>query len=159
MSVISLETRIPIAGRATQWVIFNVHLAAFDDGSLRRAQLDTLLALVKEEHARGNRVIAAGDWNHRLVDTEFPSTAPMEARFWVRDLPDNLDLEGWTWAVDPSVPTCRTLEQRYVAGVNYTCVIDGALVSPGIEVVEVSTVDLGFADSDHQPVRLRVRGF
>jgi hypothetical protein len=50
--------------------------------------------------------------------------------------------------VDTTSPTNRTLEQPYRAGVNYTSVLDGFLVSPNIEVVDVTTIDLG-AHSDH----------
>jgi len=152
-----LESRVPMDGTTQELVLYNIHLAAFDDGTLRRAQLDAVIALMKAEHARGNLVIAGGDWNLRLADTEFPSTAPEEHQFWVRDLPTDLDLEGWIWAHDPAVPTCRTLEQPYVAGVNYTCVIDGYLVSPNLEVVDVEGLDLGFENSDHNPVTLKVR--
>ncbi len=152
-----LETRVPITGQSWEWVLFNVHLAAFDDGVLRRAQLDAVIALMQDEHARGNLVVAGGDWNLRLAATAFPSTAPEKHRFWVRDLPQDLGLEGWTWAADPAIPTCRTLERPYEVGVNYTCVIDGFLVSPGVEVLNVEGVDLGFKDSDHNPVVLRAR--
>ena len=59
--------------------------------------------------------------------------------------------------MDPTRPTNRTLEQPYRAGVNYTSVIDGLLVSPNVEVLGVETVDLEFAHSDHNPVRARLR--
>lgn len=152
-----LETRIPIAGRTAEWVIFNVHLSAFDDGSLRRQQLAEVLRLIEAEYAAGNYVITGGDWNMRLALTEFPYTTSEKAKFWVRDFPMGETPAGWRWAVDASAPTCRTLEQPYRAGVNYTCVIDGFLVSPNVEVEHVETVDLHFVHSDHNPVRLAVR--
>jgi len=152
-----LESRVPLAGVSQELVLYNIHLAAFDDGALRRAQLDAVLAMMKAEYANGNLVIAGGDWNLRLADTEFPSTAPEKHRFWVLDLPTDLGLDHWNWAYDPTVPTCRTLEQPYEDGVNYTCVIDGFLVSPNLEIVTVEGVDLGFESSDHNPVNLQVR--
>lgn len=152
-----LETRLPRSD-VRDWVVYNLHLAAFDDGSLRRRQLEALLDLMRAEVAAGHLVVAGGDWNLLLADTAFPSTASPDHRFWVRPLPDDLDLEGWTWAVDPDVPTCRTLERPFERGVNFTCVIDGFLVGPGVEILDVETSDLGFADSDHQPVSVRIRG-
>ncbi len=40
---------------------------------------------------------------------------------------------------------------------NYTSVIDGFLVSPNVEIASVKTLDLGFAHSDHNPVRVKLR--
>jgi endonuclease/exonuclease/phosphatase family metal-dependent hydrolase len=152
-----LESRFPIAGRSAEWVTFNLHLAAFDNGTLRRQQLVHVLRLMEAEYAAGNHVIAGGDWNLRLAATEFPHTTANKAKFWVRDFPAELKPAGWQWGVDAAKPTCRTLEQPYVAGRNYRCVIDGFLVSPNVEVVRVETTDLDFAFSDHNPVRLEVR--
>lgn len=153
----ALESRFPIEGRTGQWAVFNVHLAAFDDGVLRREQLETLLRLMRAEYTAGNHVVAGGDWNLRLVPTDFPYTTAEKAKFWVRDFPGELTPPGWTWAVDPATPTCRTLEQPYTPGVNYRCVIDGFLISPNVEVLGVETRDLGFVNSDHNPVSLKVR--
>jgi len=41
--------------------------------------------------------------------------------------------------------------------VNYTSVIDSFLVSPNVEVAIVEARDLGFVNSDHNPVRVTVR--
>jgi len=49
------------------------------------------------------------------------------------------------------------LERSYSRGENYTTIIDGFIVSPGVEVLEVSTTDLDFQPGDHQPVRARFR--
>ena len=152
-----LETRLPAREGAPPWVLLNVHLAAFDDGELRRAQLTEVLRLAQAAHAEGARVIAGGDWNLRLSRAEFGSSAAPEHRFWLRDLPEGATPAGWTWAVDSRTPTNRTLEAPYVPGVNYTSIIDGFLLSPGLEVLSVDTRDLGFEHSDHHPVRLRVR--
>jgi endonuclease/exonuclease/phosphatase family metal-dependent hydrolase len=153
----ALLSRFPIQGRTDEWVIVNVHLSAFDDGSLRREQLEALLPILEREYAAGHYVIAGGDWNLRLASTEFPYTTDEKAKSWVRDFPAGLTPHGWHWAVDPSAPTCRTLEQPYRPGVNYRCVIDGFLVSPNVEVLTVETSDLEFENSDHNPVRLEVR--
>jgi endonuclease/exonuclease/phosphatase family metal-dependent hydrolase len=152
-----LEARLPARPGNPGWVLFNVHLAAFDDGDLRRAQLAEVLRIAEAAYAEGHHVILGGDWNLRLVPTEFPASADPRHRFWVRDLPADATPPGWRWAVDSSAPTNRTLEAPYRAGVNYTSIIDGFLVSPNVEVLKVETRVLGFEHSDHQPVKLRVR--
>ena len=123
----------------------------------RRRQLVEILELLQAEHESGGYVVAGGDWNLRLADTAFPYTTAQKNTSWVRDLPSGLTPAGWTWVVDPTSPTNRTLDQPYRAGVNYTSVIDGFLVSPNVEVLDVETVDLDFAHSDHNPVRARLR--
>lgn len=152
----ALETRLPARDGGPGWSIFNVHLAAFDDGALRRAQLAEVIRLAQASHAAGHRVVVGGDWNLRLLPSEFPASADPRHRFWLRDLPEGAAPAGWRWAADPRTPTNRTLEAPYVPGVNHTSIIDGFLVSPGVEVLSVETRDLGFEHSDHHPVRLRV---
>lgn len=147
-----VETRLP-----NSWVIFNVHLPAFDDGSLRRRHLMEVLRLMEAEYESGHFVVAGGDWNHRLAAASFDHTTKEKDKAWLRDLPTELIPAGWTWAVDPATPSNRTLDQPYRAGVNYRSVIDGFLVSPNVEVVSVETLDLEFANSDHNPVRARLR--
>jgi hypothetical protein len=93
----------------------------------------------------------------RLAETEFPYSTAEKNLFWVKNLPAGVVPDGWQWGTDPTTPTCRTLDQPYRRGVNYTCVIDGYLVSPNVEIVETETLDLKFAHSDHHPVVMTVR--
>lgn len=152
-----LETRLPVAGQQWQWVLFNLHLAAFDDGPLRKQQLQQVMEMMAEEYRAGNRVVAGGDWNLLLADTSFPYTTDEKNKFWVKELPEGVILDGWQWAVDGATATCRTLEQPYQQGVNYTCVIDGFLVSPNVGIEKTETQDLQFSHSDHHPVVMKVR--
>ena len=152
-----LESRLGDGNRHSEWVIDNVHLPAFDSGSLRRLQLIAVLRLLQESYAAGGYVVAGGDWNMRLAPTTFTYTTAERHKSWVRDLPLDVTPPGWHWAVDAATPTNRTVEQPYRSGVNYTSVIDGFLVSPNVEVVSVETLDLAFAHSDHNPVRVKVR--
>lgn len=142
--------RLQIAG--ADWTVFNLHLSAFDGGEVRQAQLAALLTLVQAEAASGRHVVALGDWNLRLTPTHYAYTADASAQFWIRDFPVDQLPAGWRLVFDPTTPTVRTNEQPYVAGRNYTTIIDGALVSPGVDVVSVRTADTGFVATDHQPV-------
>jgi hypothetical protein len=58
---------------------------------------------------------------------------------------------------DASVPSNRRLDKTYEKGENFVTVIDFYLSSPQIEVVSCKTIDLNFANSDHQPVILTFR--
>ena len=48
-----LESRLFSTGGGP-WVVFNVHLPAFDDGSLRRRQLVEILELLQAEYESGS---------------------------------------------------------------------------------------------------------
>ncbi|MCA3696427.1 endonuclease/exonuclease/phosphatase family protein [Aquidulcibacter sp.] len=139
------------------WTIINLHLSAFDSGAVRDAQLRAVLELATKAAAEGRHVVALGDWNMRFAPTQFPYTADPSAQFWIRDFPMAQIPPGWRLVYDPATPTVRTNEQPYLAGRNYTTIIDGALVSPDVEVVSVTTSDTGFVDTDHQPVRYVLR--
>ncbi len=152
-----VESRLPSGDPNSEWVIFNVHLPAFDDGSLRSRHLIEVVRLMEAEHEAGHYVVAGGDWNHRLTATAFAYTTDEKDTAWLRDLPTDLIPDGWKWAIDPGTPTNRTLDQPYRPDVNYRSVIDGFLVSPNVEILGVETLDLEFANSDHNPVRARLR--
>ena len=152
-----LVERIPIEGSERELVLVNLHLEAYDDGEGKKAQTEQLLRLLNEEYAKGNYVVAGGDWNQA-----FPGTLdayPIHVKTWVPDVLDPADVGDWSFAFDASVPTCRLLNQPYdpadTENTQYY-VIDGFLVSPNLEVSAVETVDQGFAFSDHNPVLLTV---
>ena len=156
--VVKRHYGVVVARVAPDWTFASVHLSAFDEGAqTRRRQLAELLDWAQAEHARGRRVVIGGDFNYLLTETSFPHTTADEHLFWVHAFPREALPAGWTIAADPATPSNRTNQQPYVEGVNYRSVIDGFVVSPGVEVLEVRGVDLGFLHSDHQPVRLRIR--
>lgn len=140
------------------WTIVSVHLAAFDeDARVRTQQLHELMAWAEGEYRSGRRVVMGGDWNLQLVDTAFPHRTDERFLFWLFPFPQDALPQGWRIAADSSVPSVRTNHKPYVAGENYVTTIDGFIVSPNVEIVSVSGLDLGFRHADHQPVRLRVR--
>lgn len=140
------------------WTIFNLHLSAFDesDSGKRETQAQEVIALAEAEWLAGRCVVVGGDWNMRLVPTDFPHDTDPRFQFWIRDLVPDLLPEGWRWIVDRTAPTVRTLHKPFVAGENYVTIVDGWAVSPNVRVEDVKTHDLGFAHSDHNPIYLRV---
>lgn len=140
------------------WAVINVHLSAFDEGAnTRMAQLREVLDLGQSYYQQGKAVAIGGDWNMRLAPTDFAYTADDEAQFWIHDFPREELRPGWQVVIDPAVPSVRTNEQPYTAGVNYTTIIDGFVVSPNVVVDGVRGVDLGFRITDHQPVIATLR--
>jgi endonuclease/exonuclease/phosphatase family metal-dependent hydrolase len=140
------------------WTIASVHLAAFDDdAAVRTRQLRELMAWAVSEYESGRRVVIGGDWNLQLAETDFPHTTDERFLFWLFPFPQDALPEGWRIAADAEIPSVRTNHQAYVPGENYVTTIDGFIVSPNVDIVDVHGFDLGFAHADHQPVHLRAQ--
>ncbi|WP_461370341.1 endonuclease/exonuclease/phosphatase family protein [Candidatus Darwinibacter acetoxidans] len=151
-----LETRIPVSN-GRELVIAHIHLSAFDAGGrLRNEQLAFLEDYARREVEKGNYVILGGDWNHLLAANPQEVRARFSAIWpdWLQLLPEDF-LAEFIWAYDEEIPSVRNLDAPYDPQQTFTCTIDGFLVSPNVEIVEVHGHHLGFQWSDHNPVTLR----
>lgn len=159
-------TRIDLSGDRSgkQLVLINVHLSAYDEGgTIRARQLEMLGTVLGEEREKGNYVVAGGDFNHDIASaaasaegkdslTYFPSE--QEIPEWVYRLTDEDLPEGFSLAAALNAPTCRSTDMPYTAGVNYTVVLDGFIVSDNVRVDSVENIDTDFVFSDHNPAAM-----
>ena len=155
-----LVSYLPIEGSDKQLVLVNLHLEAYDDGEGKIAQTRQLREFIDSEYQKGNYVIAGGDFNQTFPGSleVYPMLNP---DFWTPGvLDDSLLPEGWRFAYDTTAPSCRLLNQPYdpsdLENTQYY-VIDGFILSPNVELETVSTLDLAFENSDHNPVALCVK--
>jgi endonuclease/exonuclease/phosphatase family metal-dependent hydrolase len=156
-----LLSRLPLPG-GKDLVMINTHNEAFDDGSQREQQMAVLKNLMLEEYAKGNFVITGGDWNQNPVgyqSTDIPRifSAGDQARSIKPAIEPDFFPEGWKWVFDPNNPSNRDVIASYKRGETRTTIIDFFVVSPNVKVKSINTVDLGFAWSDHQPVKMVFR--
>lgn len=143
---------IPTNLKDKEWIVINLHLAAFDsNGNVRSKQLEKVRSFAIEQYQRGNFVVIGGDWNLRLVQTNFPHKTEEKYLFWIQDLPDDAFPPDWKIVADSNVPSVRTVHKAYVPDDNYVTIIDGFVTSPNVNPILVETMDLGFANSDHNP--------
>ncbi len=155
-----LVSRIPVKGSNAQLVLVNLHLEAYDSGEGKIAQTKMLTDFIRKEYENGNYVIAAGDFNQVFPGTleVYPNQHPEN---WLPGVLDAADLpEGFSFAWDGNTPTCRLLNQPYNPSDTENTqhyVIDGFIVSPNLSVESVETLNLGFVNSDHNPVHLKVK--
>lgn len=149
-----LEWRFPLHN-GKELVVYNLHLSAYDDGTVKQSQMDTLRNLLTAEYAKGNYVVAGGDWNQSPPG--YKSPLPGVAATVQMNVPDVYPAAGWQWVSDKKMPTNRKLNEPYVAGQTGIDILDFFLVSPNISIQEIRTDDLGFQSSDHQPVRMKVK--
>ena len=148
-----LVTRIPIEDSEQQLVLINVHMEDYEDEELSEEQIVQLRSFMKEEYAKGNFVIAGGDFNQTFPNSDaYPVQDP---ELWT---PKKLSRPtgGFRYFCDDSTPTCRLPSRPNESDGEEAqyYVIDGFLVSPNVTVDEVKTLSYGFLYSDHNPVRL-----
>lgn len=128
-------------------VLINLHLSAYDDGTVKKQQMDSLAAYLRAEYALGNRVVAGGDWNQLAPGSTILGVgAPVPVPF-----PDS----GWNWAA-AETSTNRDLKTGYQPEISLELTIDFFLLSPNLKAVEVKGLNQAFAFSDHEPVLLRL---
>ena len=153
-----LVSYVPLEGTDKELVLVNLHLEAYDDGEGKAAQTKVLLDLLTAEYEKGNYVIAGGDFNQTFPGAldAFPIQDPS---LWTPGvLEDSILPEGWRFACDLSVPSCRLLNHPYDPNPegNQFYVIDGFILSPNVGLDSVETLDMQFQYTDHNPVSLRV---
>lgn len=128
-------------------VLVNLHLSAYDDGSVKQQQMDSLAGYLRKEAQLGNRIIVGGDWNQQAPGYRW-SLAGSQVK---TDFPD----PGWTW-VAPDTTTNRALETGYQPDKTLEVCIDFFLLSPNLKAIDVKRVNQYFAFSDHEPVQIKV---
>ncbi len=140
-------------------VIINTHNSYYiQDDSLRLLELTVLKNRILSEYESGNYVVVGGDWNKLPQDFDKENnliTEPIQNTF--KSINKNFLPEEWYWAYGNKYPTNRALNKKYEKGKTRVSIIDFFVVSPNIEVIEVKTIPLGFENSDHQPVYLKIK--
>lgn len=153
-----LKQEIPIANSDKKLIVIDLHLEAYDDGNTRLQQLEILKKEMQAEYAKGNYVIAGGDFNQTFPNidaTKYPVVDT--SNFQAATIPNDFLPEGWQYGVDDRVPSCRLLNQPYQPESEKTqyYVLDGYLVSPNITIQTVETIHTDFEYTDHQPVVMK----
>lgn len=149
-----MACRYPLAN-SKELIIINTHNSAYDDGSMKKQEMEYLKRFLLNEYSLGNYVIVGGDWNQcppgfkwdKFLKKEITNEQPIT-------IDDNFMPENWIWAFDASIATNRSLTYKFDAETTFTTIIDFYLLSPNIELINVQGKSLGFAYSDHQPVFL-----
>lgn len=137
-------------------VIINTHNEAYDPGNIRKAQMEYFRSFIVSEYEKGNFVVAGGDWNQCPPDFK-PEFLNNKVRTDQMVIPSDYLPAEWKWIYDPKNPTNRSNDIPYNPDVTTTTVIDFFLLSPNIESLTVQGINLNFENSDHNPVRMKVR--
>ena len=140
-------------------ILYNLHLSAYmSDGKIVEEQLKMLFEDMKKEYDNGNFVIAAGDFNMDLLGDSSQYFARREEDYlWAKPFNTELLPSGFTLSAPTNAPTCRNADSAYRGdGTDFVITIDGMITSANIEVVSSQTIDVSFANSDHNPVKFEI---
>ena len=151
---------MPIEGTDKKLILINLHLEAYDHGEGKIAQTEILKSIMEEEVAKGNYVIAGGDFNQFFSSVDH-SIYPLTEGLWQPGEIDTSHFDGgWQFVMDNKVPSCRSLDKPYAGAdrENFQYyIIDGFIISSNIELIKAETKDMGFQFSDHNPVLMKVK--
>ena len=151
---------IPVSdGRTLK--LYNVHLSAYSsDGSIAREQLALMAQEMAADYAAGSYVIAGGDFNQDLWGDSgaYSGVTGVDAS-WCKPFPAELLPEGFTLvnSLDEEnlVLSSRNTNIPYKRGESFEATLDGFIVSDNVQVRSCTIVDTAYANTDHNPVRMR----
>ena len=152
-----LVNHLPIEGSDKELVIINLHLEAYDDGEGKAKQLAMLMDLMKEEYEKGNYVLAGGDFNQTFSTTNYQKYPKITD--WECPVIDASNYPDFTFKMDDTYPTCRSLDKPYYNSDKSThqyWMLDGYIASNNITINSLETLDLGFKNTDHNPVKISI---
>ncbi|MBI9010361.1 MAG: endonuclease/exonuclease/phosphatase family protein [Tenericutes bacterium] len=164
-----LITRFTIEDSDKELVVINVHLSAYDDGSMRLEETEALLAIMETEYDAGNYVVVGGDFNQTFPDGVLDDSGDtVEYLFTLKDplswqapplISDGFTDSNFQFGVDSTTATCRLLDKPLDLendSNNQYYLIDGFIVSANISITSVETLDESFKYSDHNPVVMHI---
>lgn len=131
----------------------NTHNTAYDQGGMREGELAFLRTMFD-----GKRdFVVAGDWNSTPPGYT-PSRAELDDKNF-SPLPIDRSAFGADWRVgyDPERHTARYGYEPYDSTTTTRTTIDFMVAGPSVEVLSVECVDLGFKNSDHNPIVYRIQ--
>ena len=157
-----MVNRVPVEGSDKELVLVNLHLEAYDSGEGKIAQTKQLRELLESEAAKGNYVIAGGDFNQTFSNCDTSGYPLVSEDMWVPGVIDVSEFDNCLqFLMDNTSPSCRSLDKP-LAGNDADpskfqyYMIDGFIVSDNLKIDSLETKDLKFKNTDHNPVIMQV---
>lgn len=148
--------RIPLDNQK-ELVLLNIHMSAYDEGGIiRKAQLEMLNTVLKDEYEKGNYVVAGGDFNHDYCESRFDFPGDKETASWLAIISDEDLASGYRFIIPENkkdAGTCRGSESPYDPLTTAQFIVDGFIVSDNVDA-SAKIVDAQYLASDHNPVVL-----
>lgn len=149
-----LKYVIPIEESEQKLVVFNVDFEDYDDGSMRKSQLETLISEMQLEYDKGNLVIAGGDFN--MIFKSGDNQNKEVKKYTFVDLDSSILPKDWKVLYDEGANTFRLRNVAYNKEKSITGIVDGYIITPNVKVKSVTTIDTEFKYTNHNPVKLEL---
>lgn len=133
---------------------FNLNDNSINDKT-KLLQIKEIKNYIEGEYKKGNYIIAGSNLGYILHDSPykcsegFPQGLPYP--------PYDFEMKNFKFVYDTKYPTFRSASMPYIKDKNFTSITDGFLVSDNIEVLNISTVNLEFKNSNHNSVQLKFK--
>ena len=150
-----LVNRYPLSN-GKELLIINTHNEAFDLGQIRKAQMSYLKDFLLAEYRNGNYIITGGDWNQNPpgFQSDFAVNKTDTTQMVI---PIDYLTPDWKWLYDNRTPSERNVLTAYDPSSTTTNIFDFFLISPNILNISVEGIQLNFENSDHNPVRIKIK--
>lgn len=142
-----LSLEIPMADSSTLYVS-NTHNTAYDTGGMRQGELE----FIRSMFAQTPYFVVAGDWNSNPTGYKATNAETQNEYFSPLAIPQGTFAKDWSVAYDDSTHTARYGYEPYNASTTTRTTIDFLVAGPKIEVIHKKCIDLGFENSDHNPI-------
>lgn len=143
-----LTASFEVAGSGNRLYINNTHNTAYDTGGMRSGEMQFLRGYLNGKPLS----VTAGDWNSTPPGYTASRAAREDPNFSPMALTDKDFDAGFRFIYDTTTMTARYLDEPFEHRTTTQTMLDFALCGPRIEPISVETVDLGFVNSDHNPV-------
>lgn len=130
----------------------NTHNTAYDTGGMRSQEIAFMNALLQGKPYS----FTAGDWNCNPPGYTASDAEVNDKNFSPMALKTTDFSADMTFLADTTTPSTRYGYEPYINGHTTTTYLDFALLGKNIEPISVQTIDLGFKNSDHNPVVYRI---
>lgn len=150
-----LVSRTQLTDSTKELVVINVNFTQNDDGTIRQAQYKELCEFMQMESAKGNYVIAGGNFSAALPSVAKNSGSGETDVYTPCELTTEYLTGGWKYCTDDSTATMRLVNKPYSDDSSVYCT-DGFITSPNTIVENTKTIDTKFKYSNHNPVTTEV---
>ena len=141
-----------------QFLVINTQYTPLGLGFPGNMDMEALKLFVTNEYNKGNYVIVGGDWNmnppgfKKMLSINKSKKSKQNNEMLGQLLPSN-----WQWVFDNNIPSKRKLNAAFNAQSTLTTVTDFFLLSPNIQSLNISCLDMNFEYSAHNPLLITIK--
>lgn len=140
------------------FLVINTQYAPIGLGMSGNKDMEALKLFVTNEYNKGNYVIVGGDWNMNPPGfKKMLSFNKAKLSKHNNEILDKLMPSDWKWVYDNDIPSKRKLNAAFNAQSTLTTVTDFFLLSPNIQSLNISCLDMKFEYSAHNPVLITIK--